>query len=364
MTPRERYRRDLERPDFVEDPAQTRVVEHLQALHDELIDGGGRDRPGLLSRLGFGDSRRKPVTGLYIWGGVGRGKTYLVDLFFDCLPFDGKHRTHFHRFMRKVHHELKGLRERRDPLDIVAERFAGNTRVLCFDEMVVNDITDAMILGGLLDKLFARGVTLVATSNIAPDDLYRDGLQRDRFEPAIELIKAHTRVIHMQGEVDYRLRFLETAETYLTPPGPEADRSLSNDFDHVAPEAGGRDAMLEIEGRQLKTRRLADGVVWLDFDQVCGGPRSQNDYIELASCFHTVLVSGIPVLGDDANDEARRLINLVDVLYDRHVTLIASAEAAPDELYRGRRLAAEFKRTASRLVEMQSRQYLSQTHLA
>lgn len=364
MTPRDRYRRDLERPDFFEDPAQTRVIEHLQGLHDELVGGDQRTAPGLLSRLGFGDAKRAPVTGLYIWGGVGRGKTYLVDLFFDCLPFENKQRTHFHRFMRKVHNELKTLREHRDPLEIVADRFAGDTRILCFDEFVVNDITDAMILGSLLEKLFARGVTLVATSNIAPDELYRDGLQRDRFEPAIELIKAHTRVIHMQGDVDYRLQFLENAETYLTPPGSEADQSLSNDFDHVAPEAGRNDEILEIEGRRLRTRRLADGVVWFDFDQICGGPRSQNDYIELASCFHTVLVSGIPVLGDDANDQARRLINLVDVLYDRQVTLIVSAEAAPDSLYRGRRLAAEFQRTASRLVEMQSRHYLSRTHLA
>jgi cell division protein ZapE len=364
VTPLERYRRNLARPDFLEDPEQNRIIEHLQALHDALVDGGGPARRGLLSRLGFGGAPAAPVTGLYIWGGVGRGKTYLVDLFFDCLPFEDKQRTHFHRFMHKVHSELKNLRERRDPLELVADRFAGDTRILCFDEFVVNDITDAMILGGLLDKLFARGVTLVATSNIAPDDLYRDGLQRDRFEPAIELIKAHTRVIQIQGGTDYRLQFLENAETYLTPPGPGADRSLSHDFDHVAPEAGTDNELLEVEGRQLHTRRLADGVVWFDFDELCGGPRSQNDYIELASCFHTVLVSGIPVFGSEDDDRARRFINLVDVLYDHHVTLIASAEDAPEALYRGRRLAGEFRRTASRLVEMQSRAYLSQTHLA
>lgn len=364
MTPLERYRRDLQQPDFVEDPEQTRIIEHLQALHDDLVSRGDRAKPGLLSRLGLRDAGTPPVTGLYIWGGVGRGKTYLVDLFFDCLPFENKHRTHFHRYMRKVHNELKTLRERRDPLAVVADRFAGDARVLCFDEFVVNDITDAMILGGLLDRLFQRGVTLVATSNIAPDDLYKDGLQRDRFEPAIDLIKTHAHVLHMQGDIDYRLRFLENAETYLTPPGPEADQSLSNDFAHVAPETGSDDAPLEIEGRHIRTRRLADGVVWFDFDEICGGPRSQNDYIELASCFHTVLVSGIPVFGEEAGDQARRFINLVDVLYDHQVTLIVSAEAAPDELYRGRRLAAEFERTASRLVEMQSRHYMSQTHLA
>jgi len=365
VTPLERYRKHLERPDFVEDPEQTRVIGHLQELYDALLQAGeGSSDGSLLARLGLRRPAQTPVTGLYIWGGVGRGKTWLVDLFFDCLPFENKQRTHFHRFMRKVHQELKTLRERRDPLEIVAERFAGDTRILCFDEFVVNDITDAMILGGLLDKLFARGVTLVATSNTAPDDLYRDGLQRDRFEPAIELIKANTRVLHVQGDVDYRLQFLETAQTWLVPAGPESDRSLSHDFEHVAPEAGEKDAPLDIEGRRLHTRRLADGVVWFDFAELCDGPRSQNDYIELASCFHTVLMSGIPVFDEDGNDQARRFINLVDVLYDRRVTLIASAEAQPDELYRGKRLGMEFQRTASRLVEMQSRQYLSLTHLA
>jgi cell division protein ZapE len=266
--------------------------------------------------------------------------------------------------MRQVHNELKGLRERRDPLAIIAERFAGNTKVLCFDEFVVNDITDAMILGGLLDKLFERGVTLVATSNIAPDDLYKDGLQRDRFQPAIDLIKAHTREFHMQGEVDYRLRFLESARMYVTPPGPEADEALMHNFNHVAPDAGRRGGKLEVEGRALKTIRLADGVVWFDFDVICEGPRSQNDYIELASCFHTVVVSNIPVLDEDSNDQARRFINLVDVLYDRRVKLIASAESTPDDLYRGKRLSGEFERTSSRLIEMQSHHYLSQSHLA
>jgi len=363
VTPLARYRRELERPGFQHDPEQTRVMERLQALHDELVTAGGVARGGLLSRLGFGGERSAPVTGLYIWGGVGRGKTWLVDLFFDCLPFENKQRTHFHRFMRQVHNELKELRERQDPLAIIAERFAGDTRILCFDEFVVNDITDAMILGGLLERLFARGVTLVATSNIAPEDLYKDGLQRDRFESAIALIKQHTRVVHMQGEVDYRLRFLENAETWLVPPGPDADESLADDFHHVAPEPGERDAMLEVEGRRLQTRRLADGVVWFDFDELCGGPRSQNDYIELAACFHTVLVSGMPVLDENRNDVARRLINLVDVLYDHQVTLLASAQAAPDALYTGKRLAAEFERTASRLVEMQSKAYLGRGHL-
>lgn len=363
LTPLDRYHLDLERPDFIEDTEQTRLVEKLQGLYDALIEK--RDnRPGWLSRLGFGGGDAEPVTGLYIWGGVGRGKTYLVDLFFECLPFEDKQRTHFHRFMRQVHTELKGLRERRDPLAIVAERFSGNTRLLCFDEFVVNDITDAMILGGLLDKLFARGVTLVATSNIAPDDLYKDGLQRDRFLPAIELIKAHTRVVHMQGEVDYRLRFLESAEMYLTPPGIEADDALLHNFNHVAPDAGRAGGHLDIEGRSLETIRLADGVVWFDFGVVCDGPRSQNDYIELASCFHTVVVSNVPAFGEDDDDRARRFINLVDVLYDRRVKLIASAATTPEALYRGKRLAGEFERTASRLVEMQSHHYLAQSHLA
>jgi len=364
-TPIERYRRDLEQPDFVEDPEQTRLVAQLQALHDALLDTASR-RPGLLAKLGLGrgNARGAPVTGLYIWGGVGRGKTYLVDLFFESLPFEAKHRTHFHRFMRKVHNELKTLRGRQDPLASIAGRFARRCRILCFDEFVVNDITDAMILAGLMEGLFSRGVTLVATSNIAPEALYKDGLQRDRFLPAIELIKSHTRVFHMQDGTDYRLRFLESAQTYLTPPGPEADEALLDSFNHVSPDMGARGALLDIEGRELATVRLADGVVWFEFEVICEGPRSQNDYIELASCFHTVLVSGIPVFTEDSNDRARRFINLVDVLYDRNVKLIASAAATPDELYQGRRLSAEFERTASRLVEMQSRHYLSRSHLA
>lgn len=363
MTPLERYRQDLERPDFFDDPEQLRVVEHLQKLHDDLVKQP-TDRPGLLSRLGLRNGATDPVAGLYIWGPVGRGKTWLVDLFFESLPFEAKQRTHFHRFMRRVHNELKSLRERRDPLAIVAERFAGQTRVLCFDEFVVNDITDAMILGGLLDRLFDLGVTLVATSNVAPDDLYKDGLQRDRFLPAIESIKTHTRVVHVQGTMDYRLQFLERARTYLTPPGPDADEALRHNFDHVAPESGREGELLEVEGRELQTVRVADGVVWFEFEVICGGPRSQNDYIELASCFHTVMVSHVPVFTTDDNDSARRFINLIDVMYDRRVTMLFSAEASPDRLYQGRRLAEEFKRTASRLVEMQSKQYLAQTHLA
>lgn len=363
MTPLARYRRDLERPDFQEDPEQVRVVEDLQSLYDEIV-GREPQQPGLLSRLGLRNGATEPATGLYLWGAVGRGKTYLVDLFFESLPFEDKQRTHFHRFMRRVHNELKTLRERQDPLAIVADRFAGETRVLCFDEFLVNDITDAMILGGLLGNLFERGVTLVATSNIAPDDLYKDGLQHDRFVPAIELIKSHTRVVHMQGDLDYRLQFLQKARTYLTPWGPEAHDELANTFERIAPEPGRQGERVEIEGRELDTVRLADGVVWFEFAVLCDGPRSQNDYIELAACFQTVVVSNVPVFDRDSNDQARRFINLVDILYDRHVTLIVSAEAPPDALYRGKRLAEEFKRTSSRLLEMQSRRYLSSTHLA
>ena len=357
----DRYRRELGRPGFQEDPEQARIVEHLQSLYDELVSREPQ-QPGLLSRLGLRNETTEPVTGLYLWGGVGRGKTYLVDQFFESLPFGAKQRTHFHRFMRRVHSELKALRERQDPLALVAERFAGETRVLCFDEFLVNDIADAMILGRLLESLFERGVTLVATSNIAPDDLYRDGLQHDRFVPAIELIKSHTRIVHMQDGLDYRLQFLEKARTYLTPSGPEADGELLNTFQRIAPESGKQRGRLEIEGRELDTVRLADGVAWFEFEVICDGPRSQNDYIELAAYFHTVVVSNVPIFTRDSNDQARRFINLVDILYDRHVTLLVSAEAPPDSLYRGKRLADEFKRTSSRLLEMQSRRYLSSTH--
>ena len=363
MRLRERYERELERG-HARDPAQALAVDRLERLSDALVAAPAHDRRRrLLARLPWVEHRAPLVRGLYLWGGVGRGKTWLMDLFHECLPFPDKLRSHFHRFMHGVHSELATLRGERDPLERVAARIAGRARVLCFDELYVSDITDAMILGNLFDGLFRRGVTLVSTSNSPPQLLYRDGLQRQRFLPAIRLLEAHTEVLRVDGAIDYRLRALERAEIYHSPLDEEADRNLQGYFDEMAPEAGVPGARIEIAGRQLRTRERADGIVWFDFAELCGGPRSQADYIEIAREYQTVLVSGVPQLDAGSDDAARRFIALVDELYDRNVKLIVSAAVPLDGLYRGERLAFEFRRCESRLREMQSHDYLTQPHL-
>ncbi len=303
-----------------------------------------------------------PVRGVYLWGGVGRGKTWLMDLFHESLPTARKRRVHFHRFMREVHRSLKTLGEIRDPLERVADDIADRIDVLCFDELFVSDIGDAMILGTLFEALFARGVILVATSNQPPSELYKDGLQRTRFLPAIAALERHTRVFAVADGTDFRLRALERAALYRTPAGADADAHLATDFTRIAGTPGASDS-LEIEGRPIIARRLADGVAWFDFTALCRGARGASDYIELARTFHTVLISGIPRLDADADDSARRLVTLVDEFYDRNVKLIVSADAPIGELYAGERLRFEFQRTRSRLQEMQSREYLAEPHL-
>jgi cell division protein ZapE len=302
------------------------------------------------------------VRGLYLWGGVGRGKTLLMDLFFGCLPFDDKLRRHFHRFMASVHAELKALRDREEPLDAVADKLAAQTRIVCFDELAVTDIADAMILGGLFRALFARGVTLAATSNIEPDKLYRDGLQRQRFLPTIALIKQHAEVLHVDGPIDYRLRVLERADVFQTPSGPAADERLAEYFAAIAPDEGDRGGALDLLGRKLAYLRSADGVIWFDFAAICDGPRSQDDYIELSRLYQTVLVANVPQLDITLENQARRFIALVDEFYDRRVKLILSAAVPIADLYRGERLRHDFQRTRSRLEEMQSHDYLAAEH--
>lgn len=366
MTPGQRYQRELSKPDFMEDAAQKQAIVHLDRLYHDLVSSHQRQPEGLLVRL-FGRKQRSagwpPVNGLYFWGGVGRGKTFLMDTFYELLPFSEKQRTHFHRFMRQVHKKLKLLEGERNPLELIAADFAEQTRVLCFDEFFVSDITDAMILGGLMEALLSRGVVLVATSNVAPDGLYQNGLQRSRFLPAIELIKHHTDVINVDGSIDYRLRALERAELYYSPLGRDADQSLMQSFVALAPEPGQADEMLEVEGRNLEARWVADDVVWFDFSVLCEGPRSQNDYIELAREFHAVLLSNVPAFRQQ-DDKARRFINLVDEFYDRNVKLVLSAAVPLGELYQEGRLEFEFERTRSRLLEMQSLEYLGREHLA
>jgi cell division protein ZapE len=362
-TPWQRYQQDLKREDFSHDPAQERAAQLLQDLYDRLVAGGGQRRGGLRRWWQRARGRRaEPQTGLYLWGGVGRGKTYLVDTFFDCLPFKEKMRVHFHRFMRRVHDDLTRLEGEKNPLEKVADQLADEAVVLCFDEFFVSDIADAMILGGLMEALFARGVTLVATSNIEPARLYENGLQRQRFLPAIALVEKYTHVFNLDAGVDYRLRTLEQAELYHYPLDAAADDSLRDSFERLAPKPGSHWERMEINGRYLTCRCRADDVGWFDFAELCDGPRSQNDYIELSRLFHAVLVSGVPVFTANSNDQARRFINLVDEFYDRNVKLVLAAAAPLESLYEGGSLAFEFQRTVSRLQEMQSYEYLGREH--
>ncbi|WP_313327274.1 cell division protein ZapE [Stutzerimonas balearica] len=362
MTPLERYQADLKRPDFFHDAAQENAVRHLQRLYDDLL-ASERNNGGLFGKL-FGKKSQEPVKGLYFWGGVGRGKTYLVDTFYDALPFKQKMRTHFHRFMKRVHEEMKTLKGEKNPLTIIGKRFADEARVICFDEFFVSDITDAMILATLLEELFKNGVSLVATSNIVPDGLYKDGLQRARFLPAIELLKKHTEVVNVDSGIDYRLRALEQAELYHFPLDAEAELSLEKSFKSLLTENCKvlEDEVLMIENREIRARKVANDVAWFEFRALCDGPRSQNDYIELGKIFEAVLVSNIEQMNVAKDDMARRFINLVDEFYDRNVKLILSAEVELKDLYAGGRLEFEFQRTLSRLLEMQSHEYLSRPH--
>ena len=364
-TPWQRYQADLQRADFSHDPAQEEAVRLLQDLYERLVTRRQQHRGGLLGwwrqwRAG----QVEPEVGLYLWGGVGRGKTYLVDTFYDCLPFANKMRVHFHRFMRRVHEELKNLEGEKNPLDKVADTLAGEALVICFDEFYVSDIADAMILGGLMEALFARGVTLVATSNIIPARLYENGLQRQRFLPAIALVEKYTRVVNVDAGVDYRLRTLERAELYHYPLDAAADASLRDSFERLAPESASHWERMEVNGRYLTCRCRAGDVGWFDFAELCDGPRSQNDYIELSRLFHAVLLSGVPVFTPAIDDQARRFINLVDEFYDRNVKLVMAAAAPLASLYGGGSLAFEFQRTVSRLQEMQSHEYLAREHKA
>jgi len=361
---REIYAARLAASGFRSDPAQLNVVEKLDDLRRRLIEATAANSSVLRRWLGtlVGDSTREPERGLYLWGGVGRGKTWLMDMFFQSLPFPEARRRHFHRFMHDVHAQLKSLQDRESPLELVAEEIARDTRVLCFDELFVTDIADAMILGGLFEGLFKRGVTLVATSNIPPQDLYKDGLQRQRFLPVIELIERHVEVVNVDGETDYRLRQLTQAGTYLLSSSPDTPRRLEALFAELAHHGSSSGGSIEIEGRSIPVVRQSSSAVWFDFPAICAGPRSQDDYIEIAREYQSVLVSDVPTLDALHDNEARRFIALVDELYDRNVNLIVSAAAAPPELYRGERLSFPFERTVSRLIEMQSEDYLAREH--
>lgn len=367
LSPMEKYTRDLTRDDFLFDAAQENAVKNLQRLYEDLSN-----KPLPVSGFKKVLNRwkrvvKKPQTniirGIYFWGGVGRGKTYLVDTFYDCLPFNNKMRVHFHRFMHRVHEELKTLQGQSDPLKIIAKRFADETCIICFDEFFVSDITDAMILGTLFEELFAHNVTLVATSNIIPDELYRNGLQRERFLPAIKLINACCDVVNVDSGVDYRLRTLEQAEIYHFPLDQQADENLSRYFQQLSLEVGQKNKVIEINNRALTTVQESDGVVHFEFSTLCESARSQSDYMELSRLYHTVLLANVTQMGGDNDDSTRRFIALVDEFYERNVKLIMSAEVALECLYTDGRLSFEFKRCLSRLQEMQSHDYLASEHL-
>ena len=367
LSPLEKYQADLERDDFQYDAAQENAVSNLQRLYQDL-----QSKP--LPVTGFkkvlnrwkrvvAKQEVKPVQGLYFWGGVGRGKTYLVDTFYDCLPFKNKMRVHFHRFMHRVHDEMKSLTGQSDPLKIIAKRFADETCIICFDEFFVSDITDAMILGTLFEELFSHNVTLVATSNIIPDELYRNGLQRARFLPAIHLINKHCDVVNVDSGVDYRLRTLEQAEIYHFPLDAQATANLNQYFKQLSVEEGKTNKVIEINHRELQTVQESDGLVHFEFSELCESARSQSDYMELSRLYHTVLLGNVGQMNVDCDDAARRFIALVDEFYERNVKLIISAEVAMELLYSHGGLEFEFKRCLSRLQEMQSHDYLASEHL-
>lgn len=358
-TPSQRYAAGVARGDWQQDAAQAGALAALDRIHAALLMPP--PARGLLARL-FDQPPAAGVQGLYLWGGVGRGKTFLIDLFFDGLPFAEKRRTHFHRFMRDVHERLRAHAGERDPLVAIAREWRHRLRVLVLDEFFVDDIGDAMLLGRLLAQLFAQGVTLVTSSNTAPDDLYRDGLQRARFLPAIDLIHQHCAVVELISSTDYRLRALTRSPVYRSPLDADADAWLNARWHALGGDDGHRDAGIVIDDRRIPVRARGQGLCWFDFAALCEGPRGTTDYIEIAREFHTVLLGGIPAFDAGNEDAAQRFVNLIDELYDCHVNLVCTAAQAPMALYSGQRLRGAFERTASRLTEMQSTDYLLHPH--
>ena len=359
MLPSRRYADGVARGDWQHDPAQQPALRALDRIHAALA--APVPVRGVLQRL-FGDGPQPSPQGLYLWGGVGRGKTFLIDLFFAGLPIKEKRRTHFHRFMRDVHERLRAHAGERDPLATIAREWRKSLRVLVLDEFFVSDIGDAMLLGRLLDRLFAEGVVLVTSSNAAPPDLYKDGLQRARFLPAIALVEEHCAVVELVSDIDYRLRALTHSPVYRAPLDADSEAWLQQRWRELGGDDSHVDAGIVIDGRRIPVRARSKGLCWFDFDALCEGPRGTADYIEVAREFHTVLLGGIPRLDGSRDDAARRFVHLVDELYDRHVNLVCTADAPPMALYSGERLVAAFERTASRLVEMQSTDYLAHEH--
>ncbi len=353
MNVQEFYQHALSERGFKSDDAQQRAVDRLQRSYEEWVEYRSQ-RSSTFKRL---INRPDVPRGVYLWGGVGRGKSFLMDSFYSVVPVVRKTRLHFHEFMRGVHRQLDDLKGVADPLDEVAKRIAKKYRLICFDEFHVSDIADAMILYNLLTALFANGVSFVMTSNYDPDLLYPDGLHRDRMLPTIALLKAKLDVMNVDAGIDYRKRALEQVDSYYTPLGAAADASLRTAYAKIA-ETADEDPRIRIEEREIRALRRAGTVIWFDFATLCGGPRSQNDYLEIASRFHTVILSGIPAMSASQSSEARRFTWLIDVFYDNKVKLLMSAAVEPEELYTEGTLSNEFHRTVSRIIEMQSREYM------
>jgi len=351
------YEAELKARGYTADPAQLRAVEALDRCAGEWAAYKDKRSNAFKKLINRPDIPR----GVYMYGGVGRGKSFLMDCFFNAVPLKRKTRLHFHEFMREVHRELADLKGTVNPLDVLAKRMSLRYKLICFDEFHVADITDAMILHRLLAALFENGVGFVTTSNFRPDDLYPGGLHRDRILPAIALLNDRLEVLNVDNGTDYRQRTLEAVQMYHCPLGPQADQAMEQAFNALA-ESHDEDPVLHIEAREIRSLRKAGGIVWFDFKTLCGGPRSQNDYLEIASRFHTVLLSNVPHMPVRLASEARRFTWLVDVLYDRRVKLIMSAAVPPEELYTEGPMAHEFPRTVSRLNEMQSREFLALEH--
>ena len=353
MNVQEFYQHALSQRGFTSDAAQQRAVDRLQRAYEQWVHFRAQ-RSSTFKRL---INRPEVPRGVYLWGGVGRGKSFLMDSFYSVVPLVRKTRVHFHEFMRDVHRQLDEMKGVSDPLDVVAKNIAKKYRLICFDEFHVSDIADAMILYNLLSALFANGVSFIMTSNYDPDLLYPDGLHRDRMLPTIALLKDKLDVLNVDAGIDYRKRALEQVDSYYTPLGAAADAALRAAYARIA-EIADEDPRIKIEGREIRCLRRAGGIIWFDFVTLCGGPRSQNDYLEIASRFHTVVLSGIPAMSAAQSSEARRFTWLIDVFYDHKVKLLMSAAVPPEQLYTEGTLSNEFHRTVSRIIEMQSREYM------
>ena len=356
------YAQEIAKRGFTPDKAQLAAVRQLERLRAELAEAASAPLGRRLLR-GLTSSSGAPK-GVYLWGGVGRGKTWLMDLFYASLSQTSKRRTHFYRFMQEVHTDLKRLKGQQSPLDGVADKISKKARVICFDELFVSDIADAMILGNLFEGLLKRGVALVFTSNVKPKDLYKGGLQRERFLPTIALLEKQCEVVAVDGGVDYRLRQLTAAPIYLASAAADTQKNLEGLFDDLSDDDVESGGTITVNHRKIKVVRESENVIWFDFAALCEGPRSPADYVAIASEYQSVIIAGVPVFDDAADNPARRFISVIDEFYDRGVNVILSAAAAPAELYRGEKLKFEFQRTSSRLIEMQSKEYLAKAHRA